>query len=344
MVILAIDLGMSKSVACIYERDSGKHRFVTVQTSGAAFHDLVLEHGPDRAVIEVCPMAGWVHDLLSSMEVEVQVANPSHEGWRWKHVKRKTDRDDALKLAQLSSMNQLPTVYMPAKQVRQWRQLINYRSALVKRQTVIKNSIRSILRGEGLSFPSGKGSWTQRWRAWLAEQALSADRVDMDQWWRYQLYLELQGLADVEKLLSAVTRQLDGLAKDHKGVELLRTIPGVGARLAEALVAYLDRPERFGTGRQVSCYVGLTPRQFQSGQMDRSGRISKQGNSLLRSLLVEVSWLALRYNKRLQSIYARVSGPGGKYRKKAIVAVARHLLVWCWAMLRDGTCWRVEPV
>ena len=70
---------------------------------------------PTGLVIEVCGIAGWVHDLAADLEIPIQVANPQHEGWRWNKVKRKTDRGDALKLARLAAMNQLPTVYMPDK-------------------------------------------------------------------------------------------------------------------------------------------------------------------------------------------------------------------------------------
>jgi transposase len=109
-------------------------------------------------------------------------------------------------------------------------------------------------------------------------------------------------------------------------------------------VAIIDNPHRFKTGRQVGSYVGLTPRRYQSGQSDRQGRISRMGNGLLRSLLVEVAWIGLRYNAWMREVYESVRR-GSKARKKtAIVAVARRLLVVCWAMLRDGTTWREPPL
>ena len=139
-----------------------------------------------------------------------------------------------------------------------------------------------------------------------------------------------------------VEQKLAALNKQDKQVRLLQTVPGVGARLAEAVAAYLDEPERFVSGKQVGCYLGLTPRQYQSGNMNRQGRISGQGNKLLRSLLVEVCWLGLRWNAWMRQTYERIMR-GSKFRKKiAITALARKLLVRLWAMLRDGTVWR-EP-
>ncbi|MCZ6836477.1 MAG: hypothetical protein O7G85_11940 [Planctomycetota bacterium] len=71
-------------------------------------------------MIEIGSAAGWIKDLAEAMGIEIQIANPNHEAWRWKTVKRKTDRDEALKFAQLSAMNQLPTITLPGADVRQW--------------------------------------------------------------------------------------------------------------------------------------------------------------------------------------------------------------------------------
>ena len=123
---------------------------------------------------------------------------------------------------------------------------------------------------------------------------------------------------------------------------MLETIPGVGSRTAETAVAYLGEARRFANGKQVSAYGGLVPRQFQSGETDRRGRITRRGPALLRKLLVECAWVMLRYNPWARAVYQRLSR--GKARKKqAIVALARKLLVRCWAMLRDRTPWRTEP-
>jgi transposase len=341
MTILAIDLAMDKSVACIFNTEDGGHRFVTFRTLPQQIHDLVVEVSPDCVVIEICAMAGWIHDLVRSLDVEIKVANPTNEAWKWKHIKRKTDRDDALKLAQLTALGQLPEVYMPGREVRQWRQLINYRYRLVCRQTAIKNSIRALLKVECIKLPSGKGGWTKQSLDYLHSLASSGDSDDL---WRFQLGQELRCLSDVQSVLKTVTRKLDALAETCSPVQLLKTAAGVGTRLAETIVAYIDDPDRFDNGKQVGCYAGLTPRQFQSGTMDRRGRISKKGNGLLRAMLIQASWQSLRYNPYFREMYVRISGTSNTNRKKAIVAVARHLLVCCWAMWRDNEPWRKPQV
>lgn len=337
--ILAIDLGKFKSVACDYDPATNTHTFTTIPTRPQDFHDLLTQRTPDRLVIEIGSAAGWVKDMAEALKIEIQIANPNHEAWRWKNVKRKTDKDDALKLAQLSAMGQLPTLVLPSTQVRQWRSLIAYRWTLVGRRTAIKNSIRAVLDRQGLTHASGKKGWTKESLAGLGLMAYPIDKVDHHEFWRGQLDIELQALEQIEGLIKQVEAKLEALAKSDRRVEQLQTIPGVGPRLAEVVVATIDDPKRFKSAKQVGAYAGLVPKQYESGTMSRQGRVTGQGNKLLRALLVEVGWLMRRYNPVLKAIFDRVCGESKARRKIAVVATARRLLVMCWAMLRDGTTW-----
>lgn len=113
----------------------------------------------------------------------------------------------------------------------------------------------------------------------------------------------------------------------------------MGPRTAEKLVATVDDPGRFATGKQVGCYLGLTQRVYQSGQMLREGKISKMGDVHLRTLLIEAAWSSVRREGPMKSLFDRVSRGMKNRRKVAIVAVARHLGVTAWAMMRDQTEW-----
>lgn len=340
MKILSLDLGKYKTVGCDYEGRSGQHRFRASVTTPTALAQVVKEVKPDRVVIEVCNIAGWVSDLLRGMGVAVQVANTSDDAWRWRKVKKKNDRSDALKLAQLSAVNQLREVHIPAIEVRQWRGLIAFRQQLVKRRGKVKNHIRDLLITEGQILPRGAKCWTQIGVARLEALARPLSEVGINELWRGQLDIELRQLREVAEEIAVAEEKLNAIAAADPRVALLRTIPGVGPRLSEAIVALLDRPERFRKAREVSAYIGMVPKQFDSGESERAGRITRHGSRLVRSLLVEVAWAGLRYNPWVRQTYQRISG-GKKSRKKiAIVAVGRRLLVRCWAMLRDGTSWR----
>ena len=127
--------------------------------------------------------------------------------------------------------------------------------------------------------------------------------------------------------------------KNDPRIVRLRTIPGIGPRTAEILVAFIDDPHRFENGRQVAAYFGLVPRQFQSGETDRNGRITKRGNPLARTILVECAWASLKYNPWAKGIYDRICGKQKTRKKKAAVALARKIAVLAWAMLRDEKDW-----
>jgi len=340
--ILAIDLGKYKCVSCAYDRATTAAEFRTVTTSRAEVERLVRDSRAAVVVIEACSLAGWVHDLCAELGVPCRVANTAAEAWKYKHAKRKTDRDDALRLAQLEALGQLPEVTVPAKPVREWRALIAHRQALVTQRVAAQNRIRAVLVGQGLPAPRGARAWTVAGLAGIAQFARPLAECAPDELWRGLLDLALTAYRQAEQLVALAEAKLDELGKANARVRLLDTVPGLGPRTAEAVVAHLDDPRRFKSGRQVAAYGGLVPRQFQSGEDDRRGRITKRGPAVLRKLLVQCAWAMLRYNPWARSVFERLSR--GKARKKqAVVALARKVLVRCWAMLRDGVAWRPDP-
>jgi len=344
MKILALDLGKYKTVACEYEVESGRHRFHTILTTPAALQQLVLRVQPEQVVIEICNIAGWLCDLLRGMGLTVLVANTSDEAWRWRKVRRKSDRCDALKLARLAALNQVREVYIPSLSIRQWRALIAFRQQLVRRRSKVKNHIRDLLVSAGQLLPRGAQCWTQLGRAHLEALAHPLATVDWAELWRGQLEIELRQLQALQEEIAKIEEKLQAIASADPRVALLRTVPGVGPRLAEAIVALVDRPARFHEAAQVSAYIGMVPKELDSGETRRRGPITKQGSRLVRSLLVEVAWAALRYNSWARALYERISGGKKSRRKIAIVAVGRRLLVRCWAMLRDGTRWQAPTL
>src|SRR5437763_726563 len=157
--IVAIDLGKYKSVACLYPGDPAAARFHTLTTCREQLAKLLTSWRPAVVVIEACALTGWVHDLCAELGLPCRVANTASEAWKFKHARRKTDRDDALRLAQLQALGQLPTVTVPPRPTRQWRALIACRQALVGRRCAAQNRIRALLGGQGLAAPRGARAW-----------------------------------------------------------------------------------------------------------------------------------------------------------------------------------------
>jgi transposase len=340
-LILALDLGKFKSVACAYPRPGGAPAFDTVPSTREALLALLELHRPAVVVIEACASAGWVHDLCAQRGVPCKVANTASEAWRFKNLKRKTDRDDALRLAQLEALGQLPTVSVPPPEVRQRRCLILARQRLVGLRVRAQNRLRSLLLMQGLGAPRGAAAWSAAGLAVFEQHARPLAECPAEEAWRGLIHLALAEYRQVVAWIDETEAKLDALGKADAQVVRLRTVPGVGPRTAEVVAAYLHQPGRFRTGKEVGAYAGLVPSQYQSGESDRRGRITRRGPAVLRKLLVQCAWAMLRYNRWAAALYARLSR--GKARKKqAIVAVARRLLVRCWATLRDGTDWREE--
>jgi transposase len=344
MKILSLDMGKFKTVWLIYQTGGcGAQQYGKIAATPQEIHDRLVEHQPDRLVLESGPSAGWVCDIAAGLEIPTQVANTSDERWLWRKNKKKSDRVDALKIARMSEMGCLPTVHVPSPQVRQWRELIAYRHGLVDRRTAIKNSIRSIFERRGESLSSGHKTWTADGIKLLAGQAIPLSECRPLELWRGQLHEELEQLQSLERNIATVEKRLEEISVADKRVKQLRTAPCVGPRLSELVVAMIDDPKRFKTAKEVGAYSGLTPRQWQSGQSLREGHISRMGNPLLREILVEVSWLGIRTNDWMKRVYESVRRGSDKRKKIAIVAVARRLFVRLWAMLRDGTEWK-EPL
>jgi len=340
MTILALDLAKSKSTFCNFDAVTGEVTFGQVATKRRNLRQLLEQIHPERVVIEICPLAGWVHDLVCEMRIEIQVADPTQDAWKWKNVKRKTDEDDALKLARLSALEQLNLVHMPSAKMRQWRRLVEQRHSLVAERTRCKNRIRATLLQEELHLPPGQRGWSLTRRAELRALARPLVECESTELWRGLLHIELRHLEQIDGLVADMEAKLDGLAAADRRTVLVSTIPGVAERTAEVIVTALDEVRRFKTARQVASYAGLTPRRFQSGQMDRQGRISKRGNRLLRQVLTQAAWMAVRWSRHFRAVFLRISGGRPARRKLAIVAVMRKILVTAWAMLRDGRAYR----
>jgi len=337
--ILGLDLGKFKSVACLYDPCTTAARFTTVHTDPAELRKMLERESPALVVFETCTVAGWVADLCGDLGLAFAVANPMHEAWQWRKVKRKTDRDDALELARMAALGELPTVPMPSKTARQYRALVQYRDRLVGRRTAAQNRIRALAQRHGVLLPSGHRAWTAAGLELIATMTCPLSDCGPEELWRGELALELRELKALMALVEEVERKLNALGARDDRVRLLQTIPGVGPRTAEVVVAYLDDAKRFRNARTVSAYAGLVPRQFQSGQMDRRGRITRRGPGLLRKVLVEAAWMMQRYNDWAVRMLKRISKGQKTRRKQALVAIARKLLVRCWAMLRHGTPW-----
>jgi transposase len=279
---------------------------------------------------------GYLHEKLSALAQHVAVAHPGKLRLIFRS-KRKNDRVDAEKQAKLLYLDQVPQVHVPCTDVRAWRGLIELRRRLIGRRTAVKAQLRALLRGAGVceSVPAGKALWSNKGLAWLGAVELSqADALRRD--------LLLEELAQADERVGRVTAELDRRGDAHPGVALLRTVPGVGPRTAEAFVAYVDDVRRFARTRQVGCYLGLVPCQDASAGRDRLGHITGDGPATVRMLLCEAAWQTVRRSASMKCFFERVTHGDPGRKKIALVAAAHKLARAMAAMLRTGEAWRED--
>jgi transposase len=328
MLHVGIDGHQKSSVVHVFDPVTKEHRARTVPTTAAGLREVLAPLGGDCSVVfEVGTMAQWMMQQIRPLAARVQVANPSRIPWLFRDG-RKNDRLDARKLAILGYLDQVPTVHLPPPEVSAWRGLINERRQLVSKRTCAKQQIRALLRANALVCPT-KGLWTHRGRIWLKELPLEVilrSRIN-------RLLAEIEFL---EAQLRDLERELNTRADAQPAVALLRTIPGIGPRSAEALVAYTDDIQRFSNRKQYASYFGLTPNEDSSGERVRRGRISKRGPSVVRWVMVEAAQSAIRCCPALRAFAQRIARGRKDRWKKAIVATARKLASIAFGMLRSG--------
>ena len=292
MNIIAMDLGKFNSMFCFYDSETQDCSTAKAPTDRKYFHSVLKSKQPDLVVCEACGSSDWVKDLCEELELEIIVCSTHEDAWLFKNVKRKTDKDDAIKLARLAALGELKATYVPAKPMRELRRTIKYRKQLVGRINKCKNTIRAIFANQGIKITSGAKTW-HTGRQKLVDECKPLVESESDELWRGELDLELTQLAAVEEHLKTVDKKLDSIAASDPRIQRVMQIGGVGRVTAEAIVAHIDDPHRFANKNQVSAYAGLVPRQYQSGNTDRHGRITKRGSRLLRTFAGRVCLVQL---------------------------------------------------
>lgn len=334
---IGFDMDSKKTVCCVVEAGK-KDRYATISSDVGSMRKFLQaeRRGGYRVelVFEISGQAGFIYDSLMDCVDDIKVANPSKMTWIYRTAK-KNDRIDARKMAVLLSIGEIPEVYMPSKEIRQWRETVLHRKKIVCKLVSVKNRIRATFKSQGYSKPGNKGGWWKKAnRLWM--RSVCEESTGVCNLWCMHVSNLLDELGLLDAQLKRVTQYLDGYLDSQPGGKLLMSIPGVGARTSEAVLAYTDDVERFGNYKQYCSYFGLTPKLDESGDSRRIGHISKRGPSVVRWLLCESSWKVIRHSKGMRQFYERVMSDQKGRKKIAIVAVARKLLSIMRAMQMSG--------
>jgi transposase len=274
-----------------------------------------------RVGMEASGHARWFERLLSELQFELWIGDAAEI--RTKRVrKQKTDRQDAQLILQLLLEDRFPQIWVPSWENRDLRQLLWHRHRMVQARTRIMNQLQAVALNEGLRRK--KGLWREAGRKQLESFALAP--------WANRRRRDLLELLDrLNPTIAELTQAIEQEVEKCPEAQRLRTHPGVGPLTALAFVLIIGRADRFQCGKQIASYLGLVPAEESSGERRRLGHISKQGNALLRFLLVEAAQVTVRSDQEWRSKYFHLAMRRG--RKIAKVAMARRLAVrlyWMW--------------
>ncbi len=272
---------------------------------------------------EASGYSNWFEAMLHDLGHDVWIGDAT-EIRRRARSRQKTDKRDAELLLDLLLKQEFPRIHRLSPESLDVLRQLRYRHRLVQMRTKIHNALQSIALGAGLSLKSKLR--TKKGKQRLNELPLSSALSQQREEW-------LSLIAEFNTRIERIEKDLQPLADDDERVRYVRTHPGIGLLTGLALVHTLCPVSRFANSRKVAAYVGLEPREYSSGEKQRFGGISKAGSRLLRFLLVEAGNSAVSSDEHLKKLYERLLHR--RDRPRAKVAVARHVLIRAYIMLRD---------
>ena len=326
-----IDVSLESSSVCVMD---GTGRVMREGKVGSDPETLVAWLGQSgvnfaRVGLEAGPLSQWLHAHLREAGFAVELLETRHVRAAFKTMPIKTDRKDAHGIAQLMRLGWFRPVHCKSVAAQELRALLTARKLMQGKLHDVEMSLRGILRGFGLKVgPTTPRSFAGRIRELVADHPTLAAIGEA----------LLSARDELSRQFSWFEAQVRSLARQNAKTRLLMSTPGVGAIVALTFVAAIDDPARFRSSRMVGPHFGLTPRKYQSGEMDVTGRISKIGDVGVRTALYEAANVILTRpvkGSRLKSWAMRVAGRAGM--RKAKVALARKLAVVLHRMLADGT-------
>ena len=250
------------------------------------------------------------------------------------HVK--TDKRDSRKLALLLSRGLLKANWVPDEELRYHRQVLRRRCQLMGDRVRQQSRIKAELMFYGIDISGHGGRWSKRWVYWLWQLDLGDPYANSS---FHQLLESYQHVRDQVAEQTRLLRTLSCHDRYREPFKWVTSLPGIGLITGMTILLELGDMTRFSRTDELAAYVGLTPSQYSSGERVRLGRITRVGKNYLRGMLIEAAWIAIRRDTELRAVYQRTLPRSGS--KKAIVAVARRLLLRCRRVLLDGRPYRI---
>jgi transposase len=291
----------------------------------------ILEHGqPVGCAIEACcGAADFADELQRTYQLPVRLAHPGYVR-RLKQGPDKTDCGDAFLLADLIRVDYLPEVWLAPEATRQLRRLVRYRQQLRDSKTELKQQLRAILREERVQGAPAN-AWTKQWLAWLG----TTTELSAESHWIVER--QLQRLTQLTEELRELDARLAKMTAQDQVTQRLQQQSGIGLITAVVLRAQIGDFRRFGTGKQLSRFCGLTPCNASSGKRQADAGLVRAGNRELRRVLLEAAHRLVRHDERWKKLYGQLVYKQRKPAPVAIAAVANRWVRWLRHQIADSS-------
>jgi transposase len=336
---IGLDVSLKETSICVIDEKGETLWRGKVDTTPEAIASAIRQHPPHavRVGLESGQLSNWLYHKLKAEGLPVICVNARHAKAALSLKINKTDANDAHGLAQIMRVGWYREVIVKGLDCQTVRALLVARAQIVSQITTLKNCVRGILKTFGLIMPKGlRSRFPDRVRTAIDSRPDLAAIVEPT----------LKVLEATRAQLLVYDRAVMRCARGDAAARLLMSAPGVGMVVALSYVTEINDPRRFTRSSSVAAYLGLTPRRYQSGEVDCSGRISKCGNAMVRGLLFEAAKVLLSRSARpnaLKSWGEALSKRVGP--RKATLAVARKLAVILHRMWCTGAPfqWKTEP-
>jgi transposase len=275
-----------------------------------------------------------LHRTLEAAGIENIVVHAA--GIETSNSRVKTDKRDSLKIAAHLSEGKLRSVYIPTVEQEDNRTVTRLRDTFCKERSRLGNQIKSLLFLHGLIPADNKKKVSLKWIKGLS-------RFEMTPGIKYSIEAFAAMWLEFDEKIKEIDKEIKKQAiKDNAIDAMYQTASGIGPTNARVLANELGDLRQFKNERQLFSYIGFTPSEHSSGEHTRQGHITKQGKPIVRKILVQAAWVAIRHDKELQAIYERIAAKSGA--KRAIVAVARRLIGRIRACFRTGEIYKAQRV
>jgi len=328
---VGMDVSLKETSICVVDGKGEIQCEGTVISEPSTIADFLRSKAPGAVCIglETGPTTTWLWHELRDLDFPIICIDARHAKAFLSTQINKSDRNDAYGVARIMQCGWYKEVQVKSLPCHEIRAVLNSRALLVKIKRDLENQIRGLLKNLGLRIGKAGGNvFHRRAEELIGEHGLLQDAVR-----------PLLGVREtVRREIASLTRKLLALARDNEESRRLMTVPGIGPITAMAFCAAIDEPARFRRSRSVGAYFGLTPRRYASGEVDWTGRISKRGDTMVRTYLFEAAGVLLTRVPQ----WCKLKAWGHRLWKrigfkKAKIAVARKLAVILHRMWRDGT-------